>query len=135
MGTSARCARFIFALLALAGGFASLPAVAAPAPMPPLTAAQIKELNAPQAPFKIYGNTYYVGTHGLSSVLITSDFGHVLIDGGLPESAAQIAANIQTLGFKLGDVKALLNSHTHFDHAGGLAGEPAVGDCRAVLAC
>jgi metallo-beta-lactamase class B len=77
--------------------------------------------NAPQAPFKIFGNTYFVGTHGLTSVLITSDYGHVLIDGGLPESAASIAANIETLGFKVTDIKAILNSHAHFDHAGGIA--------------
>lgn len=77
--------------------------------------------SAPQAPFKIYGNTYYVGSKGLTSLLITSDFGHVLIDGGLPQNAKLIAANIQALGFKLTDVKAILNSHAHFDHAGGIA--------------
>ena len=77
--------------------------------------------NVPQGPFKIYGNTYYVGTHGLSSILITSSSGHVLIDGGLPESAEQIRDHIQTLGFRIEDVKLILNSHVHFDHAGGLA--------------
>ena len=79
------------------------------------------EWNQPQQPFKIYGNTYYVGPHGLSSILITSDAGHILIDGGLPESAQQIAANIQLLGFRVEDVKLILNSHVHFDHAGGIA--------------
>ena len=77
--------------------------------------------NAPQKPFKIYGNTYYVGTHGLSSILITSSSGDVLIDGGLPESAEQIRDHIQSLGFRIEDVKLILNSHVHFDHAGGLA--------------
>jgi metallo-beta-lactamase class B len=77
--------------------------------------------NAPQAPFRIYGNTYYVGPRGLSSILITSDAGHVLIDGGLAESAGQIAANIRQLGFRLEDVKLIVNSHVHFDHAGGIA--------------
>jgi metallo-beta-lactamase class B len=77
--------------------------------------------NKPHKPFQIFGNTYYVGTDQLSSILITSEFGHVLIDGGLPESAAQIKANIEALGFKLTDVKAILNSHTHADHAGGIA--------------
>ena len=96
-------------------------AQAAPAPLAPLDAARRAVMNTPQAPFKIYGNTYYVGTHGLTAVLITSDVGHVLIDGGLPESAPQIAANIATLGFKIGDVKAILNTHVHFDHAGGIA--------------
>ena len=96
-------------------------AQAAPAPLVPLDAPRRAVMNTPHAPFKIYGNTYYVGTQGLTAVLITSDFGHVLIDGGLPESAPQIAANIATLGFKIGDVKAILNTHVHFDHAGGIA--------------
>src|SRR5262245_24702952 len=77
--------------------------------------------NVPQQPFKIYGNTYYVGTHGLGSVLITSDTGHVLIDGALPESVPQIVANIHSLGFRVEDIKLIVNSHVHFDHAGGIA--------------
>jgi metallo-beta-lactamase class B len=77
--------------------------------------------NAPQAPFEVYGNTYYVGPHGLTSILITSDAGHVLIDGALPESVSQIVANIHALGFRIEDVKLIVNSHVHFDHAGGIA--------------
>lgn len=77
--------------------------------------------NEPQAPFRIYGNTYYVGTAGLSAILVTGPQGHVLLDAALPQSAAQIRANIEALGFKLGDVKWILNSHAHFDHAGGIA--------------
>jgi len=77
--------------------------------------------NKPHAAFRIYGNTYYVGTDGLSSVLITSTKGHVLIDGALPESASRIVANIRTLGFRVEDVKLIVNSHVHFDHAGGIA--------------
>lgn len=76
--------------------------------------------NAPQAPFKVFGNTWFVGTHGLTALLITSTQGHVLIDGGLMESARPIAASIRALGFRLEDVKLLLNSHVHYDHAGGL---------------
>jgi metallo-beta-lactamase class B len=79
------------------------------------------EWNAPQAPLRIYGNSYYVGTHGLGAILITSPRGHILIDGGLPESAPEIVAHIRALGFKIEDVKLILNSHTHFDHAGGIA--------------
>lgn len=78
-------------------------------------------LNAPQKPFRIFGNTYYVGTHGLGSVLITSPAGHILIDGALRESAPKIAANIRSLGFRVEDVKLILNSHAHLDHAGGIA--------------
>jgi len=83
--------------------------------------ASCKVWNAPQEPFKIFGNTYYVGTHGLSAILITSPSGHVLIDGALPESAEQIRDHIRALGFRIEDVKLILNSHVHFDHAGGIA--------------
>lgn len=74
----------------------------------------------PVEPFRVIGNIYYVGSKGLSSFLVTSDEGHVLIDGGLPQNAELIAHNIHTLGFGIGDVKILLNSHAHFDHSGGL---------------
>jgi metallo-beta-lactamase class B len=79
------------------------------------------EWNQPGKPERIYGNTHNVGPAGLSSILITSEQGHVLIDGALPESAPMIAANIRTLGFRVEDVKLILNSHAHFDHAGGIA--------------
>jgi metallo-beta-lactamase class B len=82
---------------------------------------QCAEWNRPQKPFHIFGNSYYVGTHGISSILVTSKAGHVLIDGALPESAEQIASNIRTLGFRIEDVKIILSSHVHFDHAGGIA--------------
>ena len=75
----------------------------------------------PTEPFRIIDNVYYVGTAGLSSFLVTSPEGHVLLDTGLPDSAPLIKANIAKLGFKLGDIKYLLNSHAHFDHAGALA--------------
>ena len=77
--------------------------------------------NTPQRPFRVYGNTYYVGTRCLSAVLVTSAAGHVLIDAGLPTSAPLVLANVRALGFRVTDVKLLLNSHAHFDHAGGLA--------------
>jgi metallo-beta-lactamase class B len=77
--------------------------------------------NRPAEPIRIIGNVHYVGTAGLSAYLITGPQGHVLIDGGLPESAELIAANIRALGFRLEDVKVLLINHAHFDHSGGLA--------------
>lgn len=75
----------------------------------------------PIEPFKVYDNIYFVGTRGLSSFLIATPDGHFLIDGGLPENAALIAANIAKLGYSMRDVRILLNSHAHFDHSGGLA--------------
>src|SRR5437763_11449741 len=74
-----------------------------------------------QAPLRIYGDTYYVGSRGLASILIVSPEGDVLIDGDLPESASKIAGNIRALGFRVEDVKLILNTHVHFDHAGGIA--------------
>lgn len=79
------------------------------------------EWNEPQAPFQVFGNTYYVGTRGLAALLITSPEGHVLIDGGLPDSAPLILENIEALGFEVTNVRLILNSHAHFDHAGGIA--------------
>ena len=80
-----------------------------------------KEWNVPHKPFHIIGNIYYVGMTGVSAFLIKTSDGLILTDGGLPESAPFIERNIKALGFKLSDVKILLNSHAHFDHSGGLA--------------
>jgi metallo-beta-lactamase class B len=88
--------------------------------------------NAPQSPFRIYGNSYYVGPHGLSSILITSDAGHILIDGGLSDSAEQITTHIRSLGFRIEDVKLIVNSHVHFDHAGGIAELQRLSGARVV---
>lgn len=77
--------------------------------------------NKPVPPFQIAGNLYYVGATEVTSFLITTPRGHVLLDGGFVETAPQIEHNIAQLGFKLEEVKILLNSHAHFDHAGGLA--------------
>ena len=105
-------------LLASPGTQAQTPAPATP----PTPGCEVcATWNADQAPFRLFGNTYYVGVKGLSSVLVTSPQGHVLIDGGLPESAPKIIANIGALGFRIEDVKLILNSHGHIDHAGGLA--------------
>ena len=75
----------------------------------------------PQQPFRIYGNTWYVGSLGLSAILVTSPQGHVLIDGTLPGNAGMIEANIRALGFKLRDIRVILNTHAHVDHAGAIA--------------
>ena len=99
-----------------------MPADAPPLPLEqPITCSKCAEWNQAQAPFRIYGNTYYVGTQGLSAILVTGPKGHVLLDAALPQSAPQIRANIEALGFRVRDVKWILNSHAHFDHAGGIA--------------
>jgi metallo-beta-lactamase class B len=102
------------------GWIASL-ALAAQANAAAIDCSYCADWNKGQAPFQVYGNTYYVGPHGLSAVLITSPQGHVLIDGALPQSAPLIAKHVEQLGFRMTDVKVILNSHTHYDHAGGIA--------------
>lgn len=71
--------------------------------------------------FLIHGTTYYVGSCGISAILITSSKGHILIDGGTEKGADIIRRNIASLGFDVSDVKILLHSHEHFDHVAGLA--------------
>lgn len=88
---------------------------------PPFVCDNCAEWNEPQAPFKLHGRSYYVGTRGLSAVLIQTSEGLILLDGGLPQSAPLIEQNIRTLGFKVEDVRLIVNSHAHYDHAGGIA--------------
>ena len=76
---------------------------------------------SPVEPFRIAGNLYYVGASEATAFLLTGPEGHVLIDGGYPGTAPMILESITALGFDIADVKVLLNSHAHFDHAGGLA--------------
>lgn len=90
----------------------------------PLWAARCAEnddWDKPAPPVQLHGNTYLVGTCGISSILIVGSAGHVLIDGGTEQGADLIAANIRELGFALSDIKFILHSHEHFDHVGGLA--------------
>ena len=88
--------------------------------------------NKPFVPFTVIGNIHYVGTEGASAFLITTPEGHILIDGILAQSVPQIIGNIRALGFDIRDVKFLLNSHAHIDHAGGLAGLQRASGARMV---
>lgn len=72
-------------------------------------------------PVKVFGNVYYVGTCGITSLLIASNEGHILVDGGTIEAAPLIAANVEALGFELNDVEWIVTSHEHHDHVGGVA--------------
>ena len=74
----------------------------------------------PAPPVRVFANTYYVGTCGISAILITGTEGDILIDSGTQNGADLIARNIHGLGFRLSDVRILLHSHEHFDHVGGM---------------
>lgn len=92
----------------------------------------------PTEPFHIHGDTWYVGTCGITALLIRGQDGAVLIDTGTDKGAQAIAANIRSLGVKLSEVKAILGSHEHFDHVGGfarmqgLSGAPVLAGAGAV---
>jgi metallo-beta-lactamase class B len=103
----------VVAALALGTGFS--PAARAQA------TEQWREWNRPIPPFRIAGPLYYVGVANVTSLLIATPAGHVLVDGAFAESADTILGNVQALGFELKDVKVLLSTHAHGDHAGGLA--------------
>lgn len=76
----------------------------------------------PMKPYRVVGNIYYVGSEGLSAWLITSSQGHILLDSGpSAEGGKLVERSIQQLGFQLADVKVLINTHAHYDHAGGMA--------------
>lgn len=76
---------------------------------------------SPFPPFRIAGNLYYVGSHGLASYLIATPQGHILINSDLEASVPLLRDSIEKLGFKVNDVKILLISHAHFDHDAGSA--------------
>lgn len=75
----------------------------------------------PVEPFQIAGNIYYVGAKDLTAYLVTTPKGHILLDSGELKMVPQITANIVRLGFKVEDVKFILNTHAHYDHAAGIA--------------
>ena len=115
--TARAAAVFVVSMLSIAGQ-------AAPRRLQPdraIHCASCDEWNQPHEPFCIFGNTYYVGVAGLSSVLVVSNAGLILVDGDLPQSVPLIDANIRKLGFRTEDIKLLVNGHTHYDHAGGLS--------------
>jgi metallo-beta-lactamase class B len=104
------------ALLALSTGFAAKLVAD-----PPKHCEYCEGWSQPFEPVHLFANVWHVGNAGLGSVLITSKQGHILIDGGLPQTATLIDENIRKAGFQLEDVKLIVNSHTHYDHAGGIA--------------
>ena len=119
-------ARLVIVFAALLAGCATAtpPPLADAAPAQRAWAAacgDFDEWDKPGPPFRVFGNTYYVGTCGISALLVVSPDGHALIDSGTDKGAEIVLANIRALGFDPKDVKVLLMSHEHFDHVGGMA--------------
>jgi metallo-beta-lactamase class B len=108
-GGRLRTTRMLAAALASATVLAAVPAAALP------------HDNDPVAPFKIGEGLYYVGASDITSFLFVTRAGMILLDGGYDTTAPQILANIRTLGFDPRQVKVLISSHGHLDHAGGFA--------------
>lgn len=117
--------------LALTLALAAAPLAVSPARADPRDPPSWSE---PTPPFRVIGPIAYVGSAGISAWLITTPKGLILLDAGLPDFAPQVEANIRRLGYRLSDVKILLNSHAHFDHAGGLAKLKADTGARLIAA-
>ena len=99
---------------------------------PPIDCRSCASWNEPQVPFRIVGNTYYVGTAGLSVILVDTGEGLILLDGALPQSVPLVADNIAALGYSLEDVRLIALSHAHYDHAGGIASLQRASGARVV---
>lgn len=114
MKNCARRAAALIALVLASSGHASND-------LDPISCTACAGWNEAVEPYALAPNSWYVGTRGLASVLIADPAGLVLIDGGLPQSVPHILANVRKLGFAPRDIRWVLNSHAHFDHAGGIA--------------
>lgn len=79
---------------------------------------------------RVIGNLYAVGTYDLASFLITSADGHILINTGLEDSTSLIRENIESLGFRLEDVRILLTTQAHWDHTAALAEIKEIADAE-----
>ena len=90
--------------------------------------------NQPMEPFRIADHLFYVGSSDIASYLITTGGGAILIDAGYPEIAPQIERNVVKVGARVRDIKILLNTQAHFDHAGGFAALMRASGAR-LLAC
>jgi len=107
----------------LAALLLSLPGLASAAePLPQARAYTTRESwRQPVAPARIAERTWHVGTAGITALLIRTDDGAILIDGGVAQAADMLLANLHALGVEPDDLKLILTSHAHGDHAGPLA--------------
>lgn len=111
----------IAALMALSGAAAGQDADRNDPLLRPIAEDYAKQWLEPQAPVRMHGQSYYVGFQGLGVVLIRTDAGLVLVDAGVPQGVRAIQANIRKLGFDPKQIKYILITEPHWDHAGGAA--------------
>jgi metallo-beta-lactamase class B len=88
----------------------------------------------PFPPFRIIGNIYWVGSYDLATYLITTPQGNILVNTGVGDTAKQIKASVEQLGFKLADTKILTATHGHFDHVAGMAELKRMTGARLIVA-
>jgi metallo-beta-lactamase class B len=116
-------ARFLLAAVSLAQCARAANAARSLPPAP--DSAWVKRLfdgwRAPVPPRQLVGNIHYVGASGVSSFLITTPAGHILLDTGFDDTVPIIQRGVEQLGFRLADIKFILSSHAHIDHVGGHA--------------
>lgn len=109
------------AVMAVIALFAIVPWMLADSPQRLRPDEFLPEMNQPIEPVRIINNIYYVGTNGVSSFLIVTRDGHILLDSGFNQSVPLIRRNIGAVGFRYEDIRVLLSSHAHFDHVAGHA--------------
>jgi len=118
------------AALAPVAALATTPAPRPPRPPLAQACAGRDGWTDPAPPQRLVGNTWYVGTCGITVLLVTSAKGHVLLDGGTPAAAPLVLASIRAAGFDPRDVRWIVSSHEHIDHAGALAALKAATGAR-----
>jgi metallo-beta-lactamase class B len=125
----------VSSMLTMLAGVALLVAVgAAPRPQAPPAAPQNAEWTRPYPPFRMIANIYWVGSYDLSTYLLTTPQGNILINTGVGDTAKQIKGSVEQLGFKLEDTRILTATHGHFDHVAGLAELKRMTGARVIVA-
>jgi metallo-beta-lactamase class B len=102
-------------------------------PLPPALVATLNSWVEPATPVRIVGPIYFVGSRGLGAYLIATPVGHILLDGGMPSSAKDLETSIRKLGFKPEDIRILLITHAHIDHAGTTAYFKRLSDAQVAV--
>ena len=116
-------------LLGVALGYALVQSFATP-----LRAQDNADWTRPFPPFRIVGNIYWVGSYDLSTYLITTPQGNILINTGVGDTAQQIRKSVEQLGFKMSDTKILTATHGHYDHVAGMADLKKMTGARLLIA-